>query len=158
MNDDGMRMDDGWRREVVMTVVMVVMVRKREDTRANVRKQKHHEKQNFPSSSPCFVYSHSSSNALSSCVSKAVQGSKNGIMGDGNASNSGANGRAGTSAPPEAWAKLSSLTYTRYATGEKLPFPAGLAGLLKAISDVLNHCVATGDLAVRVYRCYSLCL
>lgn len=56
-------------------------------------------------------------------------------------------GRAGTGAPPEAWAKLSSLTYTCDGTGEKLPFPTGLIGLLKAISDVLNHCVATGDLA-----------
>lgn len=50
---------------------------------------------------------------------------------------------------PKAWSKLNSLTYTRDGTGEKLSFPAGLTGLLKAISNVLNYCVGTGDLAVR---------
>lgn len=60
-------------------------------------------------------------------------------------------GSAGTSAPPEAWAKLSNLTYTRDGTGEKLPFPAGLVVLLQAIANVLNHCVGTGDLAVRLF-------
>eukprot|EP00904_Undaria_pinnatifida_P000063 jgi/Undpi1/10057/HiC_scaffold_28.g12511.m1 len=58
-------------------------------------------------------------------------------------------GRAGTSASPQAWAKLGYLTYTRDLTGEVLPFPAGMVVLLKAISYVLNHCVGTGDLAVR---------
>lgn len=68
----------------------------------------------------------------------------------GNANRRKDDGSAGTSAPPEAWAKLASLIYTRDATGEQVQFPTGLAGLLKAISDVLNHCVATGDLAVSV--------
>lgn len=54
-----------------------------------------------------------------------------------------------TGASPQAWAKLSYLTYTRDKTSEKMPFPAGMVGLLKALSDVLNHCVGTGDLAVR---------
>lgn len=65
------------------------------------------------------------------------------------ADSEGDGGRAGTSASPQAWAKLSYLSYTRELTGETMPFPAGLVVLLKAISDVLNHCVGTGDLAVR---------
>lgn len=68
------------------------------------------------------------------------------------ADSEGDGGRAGTSASPQAWAKLSYLSYTRQLTGETLPFPAGLVVLLKAISDVLNHCVGTGDLAVRLAR------
>lgn len=64
----------------------------------------------------------------------------------------GDGGRAGTTASPQAWAKLSYLSYTRELTGETMPFPAGLVVLLKAISDVLNHCVGTGDLAVRHAR------
>lgn len=59
-----------------------------------------------------------------------------------------------TGASPQAWAKLGYLTYTRDRTSEKMPFPAGMVVLLKAISDVLSHCVGTGDLAVcmRAYR------
>lgn len=57
-----------------------------------------------------------------------------------------------TGASPQAWAKLSYLTYTRDRTSEKMPFPAGMVGLLKAVSDVLNHCVGTGDLAVSVEK------
>ena len=56
--------------------------------------------------------------------------------------------RAGTSASPQAWAKLSSLTYIRARTNEKLSFPAGLVVLLKSISGVLNHAIGTGELAV----------
>lgn len=71
-------------------------------------------------------------------------------VGGGSADEDDGAGRSNTSAPPQAWAKLSSLTYTREGTGEKTPFPAGLVRLLKALSDVLNHCVGTGDLAVRI--------
>ncbi|CAM9277865.1 unnamed protein product, partial [Scytosiphon promiscuus] len=55
-----------------------------------------------------------------------------------------------TGASPQAWAKLGYLTYTRDQTSEKMPFPAGMVLLLKAISEVLNHCVGTGDLAIRL--------
>ena len=53
-----------------------------------------------------------------------------------------------TGASPQAWAKLGYLTYTRDKNSEKMPFPAGMVVLLKAVTDVLNHCVGTGDLAV----------
>ncbi|CAM9699349.1 unnamed protein product [Ectocarpus sp. 12 AP-2014] len=53
-------------------------------------------------------------------------------------------------ASPQAWAKLNYLTYTRHGTSEKMPFPAGMVVLLKALSNVLNHCVGTGDLAIRL--------
>lgn len=73
------------------------------------------------------------------------------VAADGNTIGGGKEerGKAGTNASPQAWAKLNSLTYTRDQSGEKLPFPVGLVGLLKAISSVLDHCVGTGDLAVR---------
>lgn len=61
----------------------------------------------------------------------------------------GSDDAAATGASPQAWAKLNSLTYTRDQTSEKMAFPAGMVGLLKAISEVLNYCVGTGDLAVR---------
>ncbi|CAN0225131.1 unnamed protein product [Ectocarpus sp. 6 AP-2014] len=53
-------------------------------------------------------------------------------------------------ASPQAWVKLNCLTYTRHGTSEKMPFPAGMVVLLKALSNVLNHCVGTGDLAIRL--------
>ncbi|CAM9914598.1 unnamed protein product, partial [Choristocarpus tenellus] len=53
-------------------------------------------------------------------------------------------------ASPEAWERLNSLMYTREQTGESVPFPQGLGGLLSAVSAVLSHCVGTGDLAVRL--------
>eukprot|EP00752_Nemacystus_decipiens_P004375 g3998.t2 len=55
-----------------------------------------------------------------------------------------------TGASPQAWAKLGYLTYTRDKNSEKMPFPAGMVGLLKALTDVLDHCVGTGDLAIRL--------
>ncbi|CAM9362217.1 unnamed protein product, partial [Hapterophycus canaliculatus] len=55
-----------------------------------------------------------------------------------------------TGASPQAWAKLGYLMYTRDRTSEKMPFPAGMVILLKALSEVLNHCVGTGDLAIRL--------
>lgn len=59
-------------------------------------------------------------------------------------------------ASPQAWAKLNYLTYTRHGTSENMPFPAGMAVLLKALSNVLNHCVGTGDLAVGACVCLGL--
>lgn len=73
-------------------------------------------------------------------------GETTGEDGDGGGEDSSATG-----ASPQSWAKLSYLTYTRDRTSETMPFPAGMVALLKALSDVLNHCVGTGDLAVRVY-------
>lgn len=97
----------------------------------------------------------SSPDAATAVVTKvAGAGHSDGAAADvsgGSADEDDAAGRSGTSAPPQAWAKLSSLTYTRDGTGEKTPFPAGLVRLLKALSDVLNNCVGTGDLAVRIH-------
>lgn len=94
-----------------------------------------------------------SSNADSASAVIAAQiaggGSSSGSGGGGSGGENDDSGRAGTSATPQAWAKLSSLSYRRERTNEILPFPAGLVGLLKAITDVLDHCVGTGDLAVR---------
>lgn len=66
----------------------------------------------------------------------------------------GNGGDTATGASPQAWAKLSSLTYTRDKTSEKMTFPAGMVALLKAISGVLNYCVGTGDLAVSLTRAW----
>lgn len=76
--------------------------------------------------------------------------------GGGDGDEVGVGGRSSAAgASPQAWAKLSYLTYTRDRTSEKMPFPAGMVGLLKAVSDVLNHCVGTGDLAVSI--CLPYC-
>lgn len=74
-------------------------------------------------------------------------GAATGADGDGDDGGSSATG-----ASAQSWAKLSCLTYTRYLTSEKMSFPAGMVVLMKALSGVLNHCVGTGDLAVRTYR------
>ncbi|CAB1101510.1 unnamed protein product [Ectocarpus sp. CCAP 1310/34] len=68
--------------------------------------------------------------------------------GDGGGSRGVESSTSGAS--PQAWAKLNYLTYTRHGTSEKMPFPAGMVVLLKALSNVLNHCVGTGDLAIRL--------
>lgn len=78
--------------------------------------------------------------------------------GDGAGAGAGAGGddaararrSSATGASPQAWAKLSYLTYTRDKTSEKMPFPAGMVELLKALTDVLNHCVGAGDLAASI--------
>lgn len=74
--------------------------------------------------------------------------------GDGDAIGPGG-GSSATGASPQAWAKLGYLTYTRDKNSEKMPFPTGMVGLLKAVTDVLNHCVGTGDLAVSPECCIT---
>ncbi|CBN77302.1 hypothetical protein Esi_0044_0093 [Ectocarpus siliculosus] len=77
---------------------------------------------------------------------------------EGGGENGGSEGvESSTSgASPQAWVKLNCLTYTRHGTSEKMPFPAGMVVLLKALSNVLNHCVGTGDLAVGTCVCFDL--
>ncbi|CAM9120809.1 unnamed protein product [Ectocarpus sp. 4 AP-2014] len=70
--------------------------------------------------------------------------------GGGDSGGSGGVESSTSGASPQAWAKLNYLTYTRHGTSEKMPFPAGMVVLLKALSNVLNHCVGTGDLAIRL--------
>ncbi|CAM9261338.1 unnamed protein product [Ectocarpus fasciculatus] len=76
-----------------------------------------------------------------------------GATAEGDGGDSGGSGGVESStsgASPQAWAKLNYLTYTRHGTSENMPFPAGMVVLLKTLSNVLNHCVGTGDLAIRL--------
>lgn len=100
----------------------------------------------------------SNAEAAAAVVDANLSGASGAAAGTGGGGDDAA--RAGpspaTGASPQAWVKLSYLTYTRDRTSEKMPFPAGMVGLLKALSDVLNHCVGTGDLAVSTDEFFSL--